>query len=91
MRTLFSDDIPDARDIAIISLAAASGVFDRILSPDELAQVQSRTGLIRRMDLIGREAAAAIREAETLPPPASSRRRRTGLQRVTVTPRGSAG
>lgn len=70
MRTLFSDDIPDVRDIVIISLAAASGVFESILSQDELAQVQRRIDLICRMDLIGREVAAAIREVETLPPPA---------------------
>ena len=70
MRTLFSDDIPDPRDIVIISLAAASGVFESILSPDELAQVQGRIDLICQMDLIGREVAAAIRHVETLPPPA---------------------
>ncbi len=73
MRTLFSDDIPDVRDIVIISLASACGVFESILSQDEMAQVQSRIDLICRMDLIGREVAAAILEVETLPrlaPPA---------------------
>ncbi|MCY4559567.1 MAG: cytochrome P450 [Chloroflexi bacterium] len=70
MRTLFSDDIPDPRDIVIISLAAACGVFESILSQDELAQVQGRIDLIGRMDLIGREVAAAIREVEAVPPPA---------------------
>ena len=73
MRTLFSDDIPDPRDIVIISLAAASGVFESILSPDELAQVQGRIDLICQMDLIGREVAAAIRQAEPPPPPAPAR------------------
>ena len=77
MRTLFSDDIPDVRDIVIISLASACGVFESILSPDELAQVQSRIDLICRMDLIGREVAAAIREVETLPQPAPSAGRPT--------------
>lgn len=61
MRTLFSHDIPDPRDIVIISLAAASGVFESVLTPDELAQVQGRIDLICRMDLIGREVADAIR------------------------------
>ena len=70
MRTLFSDDIPDVRDIVIISLAAASGVFESILSQDELARIQGRIDLICRMDLIGREVAAAIREVESLPQPA---------------------
>ena len=68
MRTLFSDDIPDPRDIVIISLASACGVFESILSPDELAQVRERIDLVCRLDLIGREVAAAIRQVETVPP-----------------------
>ena len=70
MRTLFSDDIPDPRDIVIISLASACGVFESILSPDELAQVRERIDFICRLDLIGREVAAAIRRVESAPPPA---------------------
>ena len=46
MRTLFSDDIPDPRDIVIISLASACGVFESILSPDELTQVRERIDFI---------------------------------------------
>lgn len=65
MRTLFSDDIPDPRDIVIISLAAASGVFESILSQDELAQVQGRIDLICRMDLIGREVTAATNDSRS--------------------------
>ena len=53
MRLLFSDDIPDPRDIVIVSLAAASDVFSRILSREELAEAQSRIDLISGMDLIG--------------------------------------
>ena len=68
MRTLFSNDIPDPRDIVIISLASACGVFESILSPDELAQVRERIDLVCRLDLIGREVAAAIRQVETVPP-----------------------
>ena len=71
MRTLFSDDIPEPRDIVIISLASACGVFESILSPDELSQVRERIDLICRLDLIGREVAAAIRKVETLPPPSA--------------------
>ena len=70
MRTLFSDDIPDPRDIVIISLASACGVFESMLSRDELAQVRERIDVICRMDLIGREVAAAIRQVETETPPA---------------------
>ena len=72
MRTLFSDDIPDPRDVVIISLASACGVFESILSRDELAQVRERIDFISRLDLIGREVAAAIRQIELVPPPAPS-------------------
>ena len=68
MRTLFSDDILDPRDIVIISLASACGVFESILSRDDLAEVQERIDLICRLDLIGREVTAAIRQMETPPP-----------------------
>jgi len=70
MRRLFSDDVPDPRDIVIISLAAACGVFERILSREEWADVQERIDLISRMELIGRTVAAAVRHIE--PPAATS-------------------
>ena len=73
MRALFIDDIddiPDPHDIPLISIAAAAGVFESILTQHELAQVQGRIDLICRMDLIGREVAAAIRQAVATPPPA---------------------
>ena len=66
MRTLFSDNIPDPRDIIIISLASACGVFESMLSQDELTQVRERIDLICRLDLIGREVAAAVRQVETV-------------------------
>ena len=44
MRTIFSDDIPDPRDLVIISLAAACNVFESILSREELAGVRDRIG-----------------------------------------------
>ena len=53
MRTLFSEDIPDPRDvIIIIGLAAACGVFESILSREELANVQERIDAISRLALI---------------------------------------
>ncbi len=67
MRILFTDEIPDPRDIVIICLADASGVFKNILSPSELSEVQDRIELIRKMDLIGQSVTRAIREQE---PPA---------------------
>ena len=67
MRVLFTDEIPDPRDIVIICLADACGVFKNILSQSELSEVQERIELIRKMDLIGQSVTKAIREHE---PPA---------------------
>lgn len=62
MRALFTDDIPDPRDIVTISLTDACGQFERLLSRAELEKVRPRIDLLSRMDLIGREVAGAIRE-----------------------------
>ena len=62
MRVLFTDEIPDPRDIVIICLADASGVFKNILSQSELSEVQDRIELIDKMDLIGQSVIRAIRE-----------------------------
>ena len=64
MRLLFSDDIPDPRDIVLISLAAAGDVFKHLLSREELAEAQERIDLISRMDLIGRSVALALKPTE---------------------------
>ena len=63
MRELFSDDVPDPRDAVIIALADASGAFHGILSESERNQVQERIDLFRRIDLIGRSVAEALRKA----------------------------
>ena len=60
MRVLFSDDIPDPRDIAMVALAGACGVFRTILSAEERAQVQDRIDLLTKLDLIGRTMSQAI-------------------------------
>ena len=69
MRTLFSELIPDPRDVLIIGLAAACGVFESILSREELAAVQERIDAIARLDLMGRTIRESIRALE---PPAPS-------------------
>ena len=63
MRVLFTDEIPSPRDIVIVSLLAAGGQFESVLSPSERAQVQDRIDLISRMDHIGRTVVAAVRAA----------------------------
>ncbi|MCY3870198.1 MAG: GPP34 family phosphoprotein, partial [Gemmatimonadetes bacterium] len=74
MRVLFTDEIPDPRDIVIICLADACGVFKNILSQSELSEVQERIELIRKMDLIGQSVTRAIREHEP-PVPAPTPRK----------------
>ncbi|MCY3657636.1 MAG: GPP34 family phosphoprotein [Caldilineaceae bacterium] len=64
MRVLFGDDIPDPRDIALITLADACGVFHTILSSEEREQVQDRVDLLKNLDLIGRTMSLAIEGLE---------------------------
>ena len=54
MEVLFSDVIPTPRDVVIICLSDACGIFSELLSKRELRHVTPRIDLIRRMDLIGR-------------------------------------
>ena len=65
MGTLFSDEIPDPRDIMIICLADACGIFNEILSKRELEQAASRIQQVRRLDLIGQAMSQAIDDIET--------------------------
>ena len=70
MRLLFSDDIPDPRDVGIIALADACGVFRTILTPEERAQVRDRIELLQNLDLIARTMVRAIKELDTSGEPA---------------------
>ena len=63
MGVLFSEDVPDPRDVMLICLVDACGIFDRLLSRRERAETRERIDLIRQLDLIGRSVFAAIREA----------------------------
>ncbi len=64
MEILFSDEIPDPRDVVIISLAHACNLFNQILSSRELARVAPRINQVRRLDLIGQATFRAITEIE---------------------------
>ncbi len=68
MRTLYSDDIPDTRDVLIIALASVCGVFESILSREELAELSDRIDFISRLELLARVIADGIRTIE-LPVP----------------------
>ncbi|MCY4395842.1 MAG: GPP34 family phosphoprotein [Rhodospirillaceae bacterium] len=65
MGVILSDDIPDARDIIIISLADICRIFEGLLSGRELKSAAARIDQIRQMDLIGREVSKAVTEIET--------------------------
>ncbi len=64
MSILFSDEIPDPRDIAIIGLVDTCGIFRHLLSRGEHNRVKDRIDQIRNMDLIGQAVTAAVREIE---------------------------
>ncbi len=64
MEVLFSDEVPDPRDIVIISLAHACGIFTELLSSRELETAAPRIDQVRKLDLIGQAMTKAIRDIE---------------------------
>ena len=64
MEVLFSDQIPDPRDVVIICLADACGLFKELLSRRELEQAAARIEQVRKLDLIGQAMSQAIRDIE---------------------------
>ena len=64
MEVLFSDQIPDPRDVVIICLADACGIFKELLSRRELEQASTRIEQVRKLDLIGQAMSQAIRDIE---------------------------
>ncbi len=64
MRVLFSDEIPDPRDVVLICLSDASGVLGRLLTPQERSRLRERIEQIRKLDLIGRFLLPAIRQKQ---------------------------
>ena len=65
MGVLFSDDIPEPRDVVIICLANACRIFEKLLSPRELERASERIRQVRKLDLIGQAVSNAIWEIET--------------------------
>ena len=58
---IFTDEIPDPRDVVIVCLVNTCDVFRLIFELDEAAE--ERIKLICRLDLIGRSIAAAVSES----------------------------
>ena len=60
MGVLFGDEIPDPRDVVIISLADACGILRELLSARELERASARIEQVRKLDLIGRAVTKAV-------------------------------
>ena len=61
---LLGDDVPDPRDVVLVSLLSACRLFGEIFDEAEVAKAQPRIRAIARMDLIGQAITAIIREIE---------------------------
>ena len=64
MEVLFSDQIPEPRDVVIIALADACGIFRELLPKRELEQARARIDQVRKLDLIGQAMAQTIYDME---------------------------
>ena len=60
MEVLFSDEIPEPRDIVIICLADACGILRELLSARELERATERIEQVRKLDLIGQAVSKAV-------------------------------
>ena len=64
MGVLFSDEIPDPRDVMLICLADACDIFKEMLTRQELTKASERIDQVRKLDLIGQTITRAIRDIE---------------------------
>ena len=64
MEVLLSDQIPEPRDVVIIALADACGIFHELLPKRELQRASTRIEQVRKLDLIGQAMADTIRDME---------------------------
>lgn len=60
---ILGDDIPDPRDAIMISLLSGCRLTDKIFAGPEFAAREKRLETLAKMDLVGREVAAATTEA----------------------------
>ena len=61
---LFSTDIPDPRDVALIGLVDACDILGDVFSGLDMERCRPRIDQLRKMDLIGRELGNAISDIE---------------------------
>ena len=65
-RTVLEDDIPDPRDIVLISLVFACDLVEEIFAERERAKAYDRIAEISKMDLIGQAVNTAVQELNRL-------------------------
>ena len=63
---VLSDEIPEPRDIVIISLTKSCGLVDQIFSSQEIKKASERIYQISKMDLIGQSVSKAINELQAM-------------------------
>ena len=61
---LFSDEVPDPRDVALIGLVDACDLLGEIFPDRNVDQLRPRVEQLRRMDLIARDLAGAVSDIE---------------------------
>ena len=64
MNILYSDEIPEQRDVVIICLMDACDMFRTLLGPVELNRLRSRISDVSKLDLIGQATTKLIREIQ---------------------------
>ena len=60
MEVLFSNEIPDPRDIVLICLVDACGILRELLTARELERASERIEQVRKLDLIGQAVSKAV-------------------------------
>ena len=60
MEVLFSNEIPDPRDIVLICLVDACGILRELLTARELERASERIEQVRKLDLIGQAMSKAV-------------------------------
>ena len=68
-RAILDEEIPDPRDVLLISLVDACDAFRLLLTDEEFEYARERIDLICKMDLVGQAIGAAIEDSRARPAP----------------------
>jgi len=64
-QAILTDEIPDTRDIMLVSIAEQCGLLSYVLSPAELANRKDRIEMLSNLETISRKVTAAILNLDT--------------------------